>query len=232
MDELTLAVIPARGGSKRIPRKNLRELDGKPLIAHTIEQANSSSEIDRAIVSTDDEEIVEVSREHGAEVPFKRPKELATDTAPVAGTITHALDWAKREGFHCDCVCSLQVTSPLRTPDDIDEALTRLNKSSADSCVSISTYESPPQWAVIPNEEDFLDEYFDSGSLWSEQPDRSQDIPELYHPNGAIFAAAINAWEAHESFYTPRTIGYQMPPERSFDIDEPWELELIRTLMK
>lgn len=231
MQQQTLAVIPARGGSKRIPRKNLCEVAGRPLIAHTIQQAEDADEIDRAIVSTDDEEIAEVASEYGGDVPFKRPAELATDTATLAETITHVLEWITQEDSLYNHICSLQVTSPLRTPTDIDEALTCLADSSANSCVSISEYVTPPQWAVTPDEDEFLHEFFDYELLWTEQPSRSQDIPELYHPNGAIFAATAEAWKAHESFYTPRTIGYRMPPERSFDIDEPWELELVRNLM-
>lgn len=231
MDPQTLAIIPARGGSKRIPRKNLRKVGDQPLIAHTIEHAEAAEKIDRAIVSTDDDEIAKVAGEYGGDVPFERPTELATDSATLAGTITHALDWAIQEGFQYDRICALQVTSPLRTPEDIDGAITSLTESTADSCVSISKYVAPPQWAVATDEDDFLHEFFDYGLLWSGQPTRSQDIPELYHPNGAIFAATRDAWRTHESFYTPRTIGYRMPPERSFDVDESWELELVRKIM-
>lgn len=228
----TLAVIPARGGSKRVPNKNIREVSGKPLIAHTIEQANDSDKIDRAIVSTDDPKIIEVATEHGGNVPFERPAELATDTASLAGTITHALNWAIEQDQHFEQVCSLQVTSPLRRSKDIDRVLTRLEKSNADSCISVSEYDTPPQWAVATDEDEFLYEFFDYDMLWTDQPTRSQEISDLQHPNGAVFAATTKAWRAHESFYTPRTIGYEMPPKRSFDIDEPWELELVQSLMQ
>ena len=231
MSAQTLAIIPARGGSKRIPRKNLREVADLPLIAHTIQQARDTEEIDRAIVSTDDQEIAEVAAEYGGDVPFERPPELATDTATLAETVTHALDWATNKDNPYDRICVLQVTSPLRTPKDIRGTLSRLAESGADSCVSISKYVTPPQWSVKPDDRGFLQEFFDYDLLWAEEPSRSQDIPELYHPNGAIFAATTEAWKAHESFYTPQTVGFQMPPERSFDIDEPWELELVRTLM-
>ena len=231
MSAQTLAIIPARGGSKRIPRKNLREVADLPLIAHTIQQARDTEEIDRAIVSTDNQEIAEVAAEYGGDVPFERPPELATDTATLAETVTHALDWATGEGITYDRICVLQVTSPLRTTKDIGGTLSRLAESGADSCVSISKYITPPQWSVTRDESGFLEEFFDYDLLWAEEPSRSQDIPELYHPNGAVFTATTEAWKGHESFYTPQTVGYQMPPERSFDIDEPWELELVRTLM-
>ncbi|AZQ14281.1 acylneuraminate cytidylyltransferase family protein [Halorubrum sp. PV6] len=233
MSTRTLAVIPARGGSKRVPNKNVREVGGKPLIAHTIEQADNATKIDYAIVSTDNSDIAEVAAEYGGNVPFERPAKLATDTASLAGTITHALDWITKEQDHqFDQVCSLQVTSPLRRSKDIDGALTRLEKSGGYSCISVSEYVTPPQWAVATDENEFLFEFFDYDLLWTDQPTRSQDIPELQHPNGAIFAATTEAWRSHESFYTPKTISYEMPPKRSFDIDEPWELELVRSLMK
>lgn len=231
MTSSTLAIIPARGGSKRIPRKNLREVDGKPLIAHTIEHAKNAGRLDRAIISSDDEEIIQVAEEHGGDVPFKRPAELATDTAALAETVTHALDWVDQEGEEYDHICALQVTCPLRTSDDIDAVLRRLEETKADSAVSISEYVTPPQWAVA-DDDDYLYEFFDYGMLWAEGSTRSQDIPTLRHPNGAVFAATTEAWRTHETFYTPKTAGYEMPPERSFDIDDPWELELIRNLLE
>ena len=226
----TLAVIPARGGSKRVPEKNLRDVGGRPLVAHAIAHAEAAVHVDRAVVSTDDEELARVAREHGGDVPFKRPPELATDTAPVAGTITHALDWAESSDGPYDTVCVLQVTCPLRTPVDVDGALTRLAESDAMSVVSVSEYVTPPQWAVTTDEEGYLADAFGVGELWTDEPKRSQDLTDLRHPNGAVFAVTTGAWRTHESFYTPRTVGYEMPPERSFDVDEPWELELVRAL--
>jgi N-acylneuraminate cytidylyltransferase len=228
----TLALIPARGGSKRVPRKNIQEVAGKPLIAHTIGQAKAAKEVDRAIISTDSDEIARVARGFDGDVPFIRPKELATDTAPAAGVMSHALDWAAEHDKEYDIICSLQVTSPLRKPRDIDGAITQLIDSEAMSCVSVTGYITPPQWAVTIDEEKNIREFFQNGALWDDEPARSQEIPELQHPNGAIFASTTASWRRRESFYTPKTVGYEMPPERSFDIDEPWELELIRTLIE
>lgn len=232
MTHQTLAIIPARGGSKRVPHKNVREVAGKPLIAHTIEHASSASRIDRTIVSTDDEEIAEVAKEHGADIPFMRPAELATDTATLPETITHALDNLQKADSKYDWICTLQATCPLRTPKDIDETLAKLDKTGADSCLTISKYVTPPQWAMARDENGALSEFFDFQMLWTDEPARSQDIPELYHPNGAVFATSIEAWRTYESFYTPYTTGYEMPRERSFDVDEPWELELVRDLLE
>ncbi|MDF9745854.1 cytidylyltransferase domain-containing protein [Natrinema salsiterrestre] len=232
MAHQTLAIIPARGGSKRVPRKNVREVAGKPLIAHTIEDASSASRIDRTIVSTDDEKIAKVAEEHGADVPFIRPEELATDTATLSDTVTHAVNNSQQEGPKYDRICILQVTSPLRTPEDIDGTLAKLDETEADSCLTISEYVTPPQWAVARGENESLYEFFDFDILWTDEPARTQDIPEFYHPNGAVFATSIEAWETYKSFYTPHTVGYEMPPERSFDVDEPWELELVRCLLE
>ena len=232
MNKNILAIIPARGGSKRIPRKNLKEVGEKPLLAHTIHQADKAGEIDRAIVSTDDEEIAAVAEQYDGEVPFMRPAELSTDTASTADVVTHAVDWAATQSTQFELVCVLQVTSPLRTPADIDNAVQLLDTKEATSVVSMSAYGNPPQWAIDEDENGYLMEFFGTDSLWTDSPDRSQDMPELYHPNGAVFAATTESWKTHESFYTPHTVGYRMPRERSFDIDEPWELELVRNIIE
>jgi len=232
MSTKTVAIIPARGGSKRVPEKNIKRVAGKPLIAHAIDHAEQATSVDRAIVSTDDEEIADIATQHGGEVPFIRPPELATDTAATADVITHAVEWATEQSEPVDIICLLQTTSPLRKPNDIDNAVACLGASEAESVVSISEYANPPHWAVHESEEGYLREFFETSSLWGEKPDRSQDLPDLFYPNGAIFAATTEAWHKHKSFYTSETVGYKMPPERSFDIDEPWELELIRSIME
>jgi N-acylneuraminate cytidylyltransferase len=232
MASKVLAVIPARGGSKRVPQKNIREVNGRPLIAYTIDQAEAADRIDRAIVSTDSSDIEQVARKFGGEVPFTRPEGLATDTAALSETITHALEWATDLDQEYDIVCSLQTTTPLRTSNDIDSAIDRLEETNAMSCISTSEYTASPFWAVTTNNSGYLEEFIGKGALWANEPTRSQDLPNLVHPNGAVFASTVDAWRKHESFYTPETVGYEMPPERSLDIDEPWELELIRKVME
>jgi N-acylneuraminate cytidylyltransferase len=231
MSTRILAVIPARGGSTRIPDKNIKAVDGVPLIAHTIRDTETATELDRVIVSTDDEQIAQVAREYGGNVPFMRPAHLATDDAPTGGAITHALEWATEQYGEFEYVCVPQVTSPLRTSEDIDAALRRLQETGAQSVVSVSAFLTPPRWAVTEDENGHLQPQFDAAGLWDDEYVRSQDIDELVHPNGAVFAATTDAWERFESFYTPETVGYEMPPERSFDIDEPWELNLVRKLV-
>lgn len=232
MPSKVLAVIPARGGSKRVSRKNIREVNGRPLIAHAIDQAKNAESVDRAIVSTDSPKIKQVAREFGGDAPFTRPEELATDTATISGTITHALDWADNQGQEYDIVCALQTTSPLRTPSDIDSTISRLIATDSESCISVSKYDASPLWAVTTGDNGYLEEFFEKGALWADEPMRSQDLPELFHPNGSVFASTTAAWRKHESFYTPKTVEYKMPPERSLDIDEPWELELVRSIME
>lgn len=232
MDARVLAVIPARGGSKRIPRKNVKPVGGKPLIAHAIADAESAETVDRAIVSTDDETIAETARDHGGTVPFMRPAALAGDESPTGPVLTHALDWFEKRGESFDVVCCLQPTSPLRRAEDVDRALRKLDATDAQSVVSISPYHDPPQWAVREDDQGFLEEVFDPPVLWGENDVRSQDLPTLRHPNGAVLAASVRVWQTHESFYTPATVGYEMPPERSFDVDEPWELPVVDALLR
>lgn len=229
MSDKTLAIIPAREGSKRVPQKNIREVAGKPLIAHTIEQAQQAEEIDHHIVSTDGQEIAEVAEKWGGNIPFMRPPELGTDTSSTAEVLSHALSQMDEE---YEYMCSLQVTTPLRRPEDIDGTVQKLKGTKAESAISVSRYMTPPHWAVSEEKSGFLTEYFDTGVLWGDTYTRSQDVPDPLHPNGAVFAATTEAWKKYETFYTSKTAGYQMPAKRSFDIDEPWELDLIRALFK
>ncbi|MBO4249546.1 acylneuraminate cytidylyltransferase family protein [Halomicrobium sp. IBSBa] len=225
------AIVPARGGSKRVPRKNIRSVGGKPLIAHTLEQSRRASEIDRTIVSTDSEEIATVAQNHGGEVPFMRPAELATDEASSLDVARHALDWVRSEGHDPDVLVLLQVTTPLRTVEDIDGAIRTLRDDpDVQSVVSVSEYETPPHWAV-ECEDGYLRPHFDAETLWGEDVKRSQDVPTLYHPNGCLFAVETEQFDSEATFYTDQTAAYEMPRDRSLDIDEPFDLEIARALL-
>jgi len=233
MNSHVLGIIPARGGSKRIPEKNIRQLGDDPLIAHSIQQAAKASNIADTVVSTDDETISEVAKSHGGTVPFLRPPELARDDSGSAGVVTHALEWCEREwGTQYDAVVLLQPTSPLREAADIDQAIDRLLHSDALTVVSVSKYDAPLAWAVETEEDGYLAEMFDTGALWGDDPTQSQDLSEGRHPNGAIMASTTDSWRANESFYTKKTLGFEMPPIRSLDIDEPWELEVVRAVYR
>jgi CMP-N-acetylneuraminic acid synthetase len=228
MSKKTLGVIPARGGSKRVPNKNIREVGEKPLIAHTIQQAEEAESLDHFAVSTEDEEIRAAAEEWGANVPFERPEELATDTATSDEVVFHALEWFRSAGWSFDYVCLLPVTTPFRSVDDINSALRKLRKSDADTIVSVCEYDIPPFWSV-----DIVDgriePHFEQNP-WKET--QSQEYPDLLRPNGALFAASTSQFMETKSFYTDNTAGYKMPRKRSLDIDEPFDLELARALMK
>jgi CMP-N-acetylneuraminic acid synthetase len=225
-----LGIIAARGGSKRIPEKNLREVGGKPLLAHAVKDAKKAARIDDAIVSTENAEISEVAVEYGGRAPFERPAELATDTATTNEVVEHALDWFEDRGETFDLVSSIPVTTPFRTPKDIDKAIDQLRSLDASSVVSVTEFDPPPFWAVDHDKEGYLNPYFDDEYLWSTT--RSQEVPTLMRPNGAVFAATVEAFREHVSFYTDQTAGYEMPRERSLDIDEPFDLEIARALSR
>jgi CMP-N,N'-diacetyllegionaminic acid synthase len=215
-----LCIIPARGGSKRLPRKNLLPLHGKPLIAYTVEAALESGAFERVCVSTDDEELAEVALQYGAEVPFMRPPELASDSATNVDVCLHALDFYKERGDLHKLYYLLQPTSPLRTPEDITQALALLENRDADSVVSVVPWEHPPFWA-LDLQDGFILPHWGKGSLVS-----TQQLPQLWRPTGAIFIGTASILREQQSLYTSRTLGYQMPPDRSVDIDsfDDWHL--------
>jgi len=228
MDVLTIALIPARGGSTRVPGKNLEEVGGTPLVGRAITCAQEAECVDRVILSTDDPAIASVGERYGAEVPFLRPAELADDTAPMAGVVTHALDALAVEDELV--IVILQPTVPFRTGADVDAAVQRLDVKDATSVVSVTRYETPPQWACTVDTDGWLVPTVDTSPLWSDQQVRSQDLQPLVHPNGAIFAIYSSAWREHQSFYTGETVGYEMPISRSVDIDTPEDLAYARYL--
>ncbi|TFE29043.1 cytidylyltransferase domain-containing protein [Cohnella luojiensis] len=206
-----LAVIPARGGSKGVPRKNIRELAGKPLIAWTIACASSSRYIDRCIISTDDSEIAEVSRRFGGDVPFIRPAELALDDTPGIDPVLHAIRSVSGYGI----IVFLQPTSPLRVAADIDGCLERMVDSSASSCVSVTTVDKSPFWMYHVNELGTMRPLLDI----EDRNVSRQKLPPIYVLNGAIYVATREHLEEHRGFLQPETKAYMMPRERSLDID-------------
>lgn len=216
-----LAIIPARGGSKRLPRKNILELGGKPLIAWTIEEARKSVYLDRIIVSTDDREIAEVAAEWGAEVPFFRPPHLAEDHTSGLEPIFHALDQLKE----FDYIVLLQPTSPLRVVADIDACIERCIDARADSCVSFVLNEKPPSWLYEFDEQERIIPFLDgddSGKL---------EASPLYLVNGAVYVAEVESLKRNQSLLTSNTVGYVMPRERSVDIDTELDFRLSEVLL-
>lgn len=224
-DKRVLAVIPARGGSKGIPRKNLRMLAGKPLLVWTIDAAQQSKYIDRIILSSEDAEIIKVAQEWGCEVPFVRPHDLARDDTPGIAPVIHALD-ALPEKYQY--VVLLQPTSPLRQASDIDSALELCYHSQAPSCVSVAETEKSPYWMY----------FLGDGNkpvpvLPSPKPNlRRQDVPRTYGLNGAIYVAETNVLSEKQVFVFDDSVVYVMPKERSLDIDSELDLMVCELLLQ
>jgi N-acylneuraminate cytidylyltransferase len=212
-----LGVILARGGSKGLPRKNIRDLAGKPLIAWTIEAGNESAYLDRLILSSDDEEIMEVAEEYGCEVPFQRPAELAEDDTTSVDALLHAID----ELQSYDYVVLLQPTSPLRESGDIDATIAKCYERCAPACVSITETDKPPQWMFTLDDRHRLESVLER----EESIRRRQDASKTYVVNGAAYVARSRWLQEHKSFYTDETIGHPMPPKRSADVDTELDLD-------
>ena len=226
MKRKIIAIIPARGGSKGIPRKNIKLLGGKPLIAYSIEEALQSKHINKVIVSTEDKEIAEVSKKYGAEI-IKRSEELAKDGTPTIDVVFHALDSLEQNKYMYDIIVLLQPTSPLRSTKDIDNSIDLFLSSSCDSVVSVCEATHSPYWCLKVENEYlkplFGDEYFRK---------RRQELETVYMPNGAIYVLAPRTLYKHKSFYCDCTIPYIMPAERSIDIDTKLDFMLAELLIK
>lgn len=219
----TFALIPARGGSKGIPHKNIKLIGGKPLIAWTIEAALRSTLLDAVIVSTDDPEIAEVARRAGGQVPFMRPSELAQDQTPGLDPVLHALD--KLPQF--DSVLLLQPTSPLRTTADIDACLRLASDKHAPSVVSVSEAVTHPYWTYHVTEDQTLRRFVDAEPIA-----RRQDLPQAFALNGALYFAEVNWLRSSGSMVGAETLAYVMARERSVDLDTPLDWKFAELLLK
>lgn len=216
---MNIAVIPARGGSKRIPRKNIKPFCGKPMIVWSIEAAIASGCFDRIIVSTDDQDIAELSRAHGAEVPFTRPEALADDYAGTIPVVKHAVEAMTLAGCSLEFVCCLYATAPFVSAGDISRALASLKASDADYAFSVTSYAFPIQRAVkITSEERvamFNPEHFGT---------RSQDLEEAYHDAGQFYWGRAQAWRDQKMLFASDSLPIILPRYRVQDIDveEDW----------
>lgn len=226
-DPNILAIITARGGSKGVPRKNVRSLGNKPLIAWTIESALRSTQRMRLLVSTDDAEISSISKEHGAEVPFLRPADLASDTATSESAVLHAIDWlAQNENYHPDLLLLLQPTSPFRSSQDIDNALQLQKTNDVDAVVSVTTNDRPVQWQRRIDQNGLL-----CDALATPPITRRQEAEQLYRLNGAVYVIKTKALLREHTFYPKQTLAYVMPAERSLDIDCEWDFLVADLVM-
>jgi CMP-N,N'-diacetyllegionaminic acid synthase len=219
-----LALISARGGSKGVPRKNIRILAGKPLIAWTIEEAKKSEFIDRIILSSEDDEIISVAKKYGCEVPFKRPAEYAQDDTPGIEPVLHAVN---EIGEVYDYVCLLQPTSPLRTVEDIDSCL-RINvEKKTKCCVSVTESSKSPYWMYSINMNGFISPIFPNQEFITSR----QKLPVTYELNGAIFMAEVNWLMKNKSFITSETSAFVMDKSNSFDIDSELDFSICEYLL-
>ena len=228
-----LIIIPARGGSKGIPRKNIKELAGRPLIAYSIDVAKAVCNRLRLaesniIVSTDDEEIATVAASCGVAVPYRRPASLATDTAGSREMMIDAMDYADRTGIPYDCVLLLQPTSPLRTPEDAISCLNLFETERPDMAVSVKEASANPYYNCFEADPD-------TGALKISKGDglltRRQDAPKAWEFNGAVYVISPESLRAMPMGAFKRRIPYEMPAARSVDLDTPADWAVAETLM-
>ena len=211
-----IAIIPARGGSKRIPRKNIKLFCAKPMIAWSIEAALQSGCFDQVIVSTDDQEIAEVARQYGATVPFMRPAELSDDHTGTVPVIQHAIEWVNAQGQSVEQACCLYATAPFVSAEDINRGLDILNATQSDYAFSVTSYAFPIQRAIRLNDEGrvqmFNPEYFNI---------RSQDLEEAFHDAGQFYWGTADAWLQGRMIFGTGSVPVPLPRHRVQDIDTP-----------
>ncbi len=225
-----LVYIPARSGSKSIIDKNIVDVCGKPLIAHSIEAAKQSKYVDKVIVSTDSSKYAEIARKYGAEVPYLRPAELATDLAREMDSCLHLLQWIdKKTTEKFDIIVKLEPTSPLRIVKDLDKAIEKLDAMDAETVVSVTEAMTHPYWMnTLPSNASM------KGFLSEEAKHKNrQELPVFYQIDGVVYAATVSFVKEHKSWFSDEK-GYATitPNNRAIDIDGPVQLELVRLLLK
>jgi len=222
-----LCIIPARGGSKRLPGKNIKLLNGMPLIGYAIAAAKCSQYIDKVIVSTDDETIACVAREQEAEVPFMRPAELALDTVHTAPVLQHAVKQTETEGLHFDFIVLMQPNSPGVLTQDVDSAIEELERSGANSCVSVCEITDRPE-RMYRMVEGRITTYVGGSQT------RSQDMPKLFRLNGAVYVMTRATLMGKGVVYDDNDscVAIVMPRERSVDIDTEFDFAIAKVLME
>lgn len=219
-----LAIIPARGGSKRLPKKNIKQINGRPLIEWSIIASNNSKYIDEVVVSTDSLEIAEISKKAGATVPFIRPNYLASDHSSTFDALEHCIKFYENElNKVFDIIVLLQPTSPLRTANHIDEALLFMDDKKAKSIISVCETEHPPEWSNTLPSDLSMDNFLSKKVLTT----RSQDFPQSYRLNGAIYICKTKELLKQKTFFIDHDIyAYPMQKQTSIDIDTIDDFEL------
>lgn len=218
---MKIAIIPARGGSKRIPRKNIKVFHGKPMIAYSIEAAKRSGCFDRIIVSTDDQEIANIAMKYGAEVPFFRPANISNDHATTMDVMEHAIQYLAKQEISPEFICCIYATAPFILADDLCKGLELLNKSKVEYAFSATSFPFPIQRAIKLNKQGdvkmFSEQYADT---------RSQDLIEAYHDAGQFYWGRTSAFIARRAIFSEHSKVVLIPRKRVQDIDnvEDWEL--------
>nr|WP_243894336.1 MULTISPECIES: acylneuraminate cytidylyltransferase family protein [Clostridium] len=226
-DKKILAIIPARGGSKGIPYKNIMKICNKPLIAYSIEAAKNSKYIDYTLVSTDDEAIKDISLKYGAKVPFLRPKEISDDKAKSIDVVLHAIDYLKKDSKEFDYVILLQPTSPLRTMEDIDKAIENIVNSNNNSLISICECdENPVLMRTIENNKLNTIFQFKGDNL------RRQELPKFYIFNGALYINKVDMLLNEKAFVNEDTMPFIMDRYKSIDIDNIIDAKIAELILK
>jgi len=225
-----LGVIPARGGSKGIPRKNVRLLAGRPLLEYTAEAALASRRLSRVILSTDDEEIAAAGRRCGIETPFLRPAELAADATPTLLVLQHAVRLLEQCGDRYDAICLLQPTNPLRRADEIDGCVDLLEQEGADAVVTILPVpaEYNPHWVYFRDDGGFL--RLSTGE--ADPVPRRQDLPPAFHREGSVYVTRREVLMKQNSLYGTRLVGYLLDPAASVNIDGPEDWERAQAFLR
>ncbi len=227
---IRLCTISARGGSKGVPGKNVRELCGKPLLAHSIEQARRSGVFDSIAVSSDADEILQVAHRYGADVLVKRPDAMATDTAPKCPAIKHCLETAEQlQRRRFEIVVELQATSPNRLPEDIIGAVRLLEQSTASNVVSGTEARSSPYYSLVERD---VAGFIHLSKTLAAPLTRRQDAPQCFDINGSIYVWRRDPFVKDPKVFYSDTLLYEMPPERSIDIDSELDFDIAETLMR
>jgi CMP-N,N'-diacetyllegionaminic acid synthase len=218
--QTVVGVIVARAGSKRLPNKNVMELGGIPLINWTVKAAHSSQTLDRTILSSDGQQIIEIAQKAGCEVPFHRPSQLANDEALASDVLEHALNNLEQDP---DYAVLLQATSPLRTGEDIDECVRLCHEKNADTCMSITELDKPINWLLRLDDNQVVSPFY---------PQNDETSPVAFHPNGAVYVVRVSAFRKSKTFRNNDTVGYIMPRNRSIDIDSATDYFIAEALLK
>lgn len=222
---MNIAIIPARGGSKRIPRKNIKLFHDKPMIAYSIEAAQKSGCFDKIIVSTDDQEIANVAKEFGAEVPFIRPADIANDFATTLDVMQHAIRWCQEQQWDIEKVCCIYATAPFILPEYIQNGLVELSNNDVEYAFSATTFPFPIQRAISLDENNCVSMFAPEHANT-----RSQDLPEAYHDAGQFYWGKATAFLTGKAFFSEHSKAVILPRKRVQDIDTPEDWDLAETL--